>query len=250
MSNPSKGHGMDRVKRFQRHYFPEIFAENKSSQETAEENLRGFQRTELANFQMRSSSDSPPLSAIARPSAAGDDFPRPEEADSAQRYAQGYEEGQRAGIAEERGRLESIIKMLGLAMGEVEQLKADLTRAAERQTVHLALSVARKILNSEVQTRPEAVAHVIAGALAHCQEAEQLTVKVNPGDLHILSSLEFRAPEFNGIMENCNFEGDEQVQPGGCLIQSDLGEIDARIANQLQLIEEHFTTLLDETESS
>lgn len=246
MSDTPKGQGIERANNFQRHYFPEIFAENVPEEDKDRGPFTRFQRTEVVK-------DAVPAGTapIANDGFAAGDGPRAmENPDSAQHYAQGYDEGERAGVSAERGRLESIIKMLRLAMGEVERLKADLVRDAERQVVNLALAVTRKILNTEIQANPEAVAHVVRGALEHSVDAENLTVKVNPGDLHILKGLEFRSPELNGVLDKCNFESDDQVVAGGCVIQSELGEIDARISSQLRFIEERFMLLLDECESS
>ena len=250
MSDPPQKRAADRAKSFQRHYFPEIFSEldPKAEEDSAiQTSLKGFRRTTLA----------PSLSAAhSQPAAMPADGaalePRnPTETAAAggdQFFAQGYEEGRQAGIAAERGRLESIIKMLRLAMEEIEGLKADLLRAAERQALHLALAVARKVLQTEVQTNPEAVTHVVRSALEHVKEAQNLTIRVNPADLHILKNMQPRSPELNGILEKCNLESDGQLSPGGCLIQSDLGEIDARIATQLEFIEDRFMTLLKETD--
>lgn len=248
MSDTPKERGMGRVKDFQRHYFPEIFSEPdpvpESIDETEQEPLLGFRRTELVQRGAVSARVMPARETLSRVKDTPLDMDPP---DTAQHYAQGYDEGERAGIAAERGRLESIIKMLRLAMEEVEAVKADLNRAAERQALHLALAVARKVLQTEVQINPEAVARVVRGALEHSVEAENLTVKVNPGDLHILKNLEFRSPELSTVLEKCNFESDDQVSSGGCLIQSELGEIDARIATQLRFIEERFLAILEES---
>jgi len=247
LSDAPKGQGIQRANTFQRHYFPEIFSENVPEENKHQEPPASFQRTEVVKGVVPVGN--PPPVADSRASA-GNIPAGVGTADLRQHYTEGFEEGERAGIAAERGRLESILKMLRLAMGEVERLKADLVRASERQVVNLALSVARKILATEVQANPEAVAHVVRGALEHAVEAENLTVRVNPGDLHILKSLEFRSPELNGVLEKCNFESDEQIDAGGCVIQSELGEIDARITHQLRFIEERFMLLLDECEAS
>jgi flagellar assembly protein FliH len=41
-------------------------------------------------------------------------------------------------------------------------------------------------------------------------------------------------------VNNVTFEGEESIQSGGCIIETELGEIDARIEKQLEAVKESF----------
>ena len=45
-------------------------------------------------------------------------------------------------------------------------------------------------------------------------------------------------------IDNVTLEAAENIQNGGCIIETDLGEIDARIEKQLQAVEESFRTAI------
>jgi len=48
-----------------------------------------------------------------------------------------------------------------------------------------------------------------------------------------------------GNIDNLKLESEGSIQSGGCLVETDLGEIDARIEHQLQAVEESFRTALE-----
>jgi len=45
-------------------------------------------------------------------------------------------------------------------------------------------------------------------------------------------------------LENITIEEDSRVDPGGCVIETSFGDIDARIATQLSVIEEKIRELV------
>ncbi len=48
-------------------------------------------------------------------------------------------------------------------------------------------------------------------------------------------------------IDHVTLEAAENIQSGGCIIETDLGEIDARIEKQLQAVEESFRTAVEKT---
>jgi flagellar assembly protein FliH len=46
-------------------------------------------------------------------------------------------------------------------------------------------------------------------------------------------------------VNNVTFEAEDSVQSGGCVIETDLGEIDARIEKQIQAVEESFRRAME-----
>lgn len=103
--------------------------------------------------------------------------------------------------------------------------------------VVLATEIARKILRRELRLDPELVAELCAGALRQVALARAVTLRVNPGDLAAVSA---RSQALAAVLDDgasLKFVGDESVGRGGCVVESDMGRIDARLETQLAAIE-------------
>jgi flagellar assembly protein FliH len=67
---------------------------------------------------------------------------------------------------------------------------------------------------------------------------------MNPSDLQLISETKHQFSELIGNIDNVTLEAEENIQSGGCVIETNLGEIDARIEKQLQAVEESFRNAL------
>jgi type III secretion system HrpE/YscL family protein len=108
---------------------------------------------------------------------------------------------------------------------------------AEPELRALAVKIAGKLLGRELALRADAVTDVVAEALRLAGEPGALTVRVHPDDL---AAVERGRPR---LIERCragaliNFRSDSQVGRGGCVIETELGVVDARLSTQLDAIE-------------
>jgi flagellar assembly protein FliH len=50
-------------------------------------------------------------------------------------------------------------------------------------------------------------------------------------------------------VNNVTFKGEKAIQSGGCMIETELGEIDARIEKQLEAIKESFLNNMEKEKS-
>ncbi|MSP61899.1 MAG: hypothetical protein EXR72_16515 [Myxococcales bacterium] len=113
--------------------------------------------------------------------------------------------------------------------------RARATSAAELRV--LAVRIAEKILGRELALRPEAVIDVVAEALSSAGASQQVTIRCHPDDL---AALERGRPR---LLERCarahavHFRTDAQIGRGGCLVETELATIDARLTTQLDAVE-------------
>ena len=108
---------------------------------------------------------------------------------------------------------------------------------AEGELKTLAVKIAEKLLGRELQLRPEAVVDAVAEALRFAGDPRELLVRAHPDDL---AALERGKPRF---FERCRslhavtFRPDDRVARGGCVLETELGVVDARLSVQLDAIE-------------
>lgn len=108
---------------------------------------------------------------------------------------------------------------------------------AEAELRVLGVRIAEKILGRELQLDPAAVVDVTAAALRHAGEPRELVVRCAPEDLEALERGKPRLLERCRAARLVRFVADERVARGGCIVETELGVVDARLSTQLDSIE-------------
>jgi flagellar assembly protein FliH len=121
---------------------------------------------------------------------------------------------------------------------EVEQLKRSLYAQSEQELVKLAIEVAKKIVHREIRADRDIIQTLVRVALSHIGEKSAVTVLLNPVDYAYL--LEQRAELSQTEGRDISLLADKSIERGGCLIQTECGDIDARIEQKFQEVEHAF----------
>lgn len=156
-------------------------------------------------------------------------------------YSEGLEKGKKIGKESEKKIVISIVDELRGAVVELEEFKKGICKNAEKSAVKLAFLIAGKILCTEIEKNNNSVIKIIKEALKKIMDDENVRIKINPSDLSYIQSA--GSSQLNDILakSSVSFEGDSEISRGGCLVETDSGEIDARIESQLMVIEETFS---------
>lgn len=138
---------------------------------------------------------------------------------------QAYREGMEKALSEfEQNLLEAL------------EIRERVWRETERDLLRLAVRLAEKIIGHEIKTDKKTVTDIVAAALQNARQQEKLTVRVNPSDLGLI---EEEREKFlpSARAHFIDFVADPRVSSGGCLIESEVGTIDARLETQLRVLE-------------
>lgn len=119
---------------------------------------------------------------------------------------------------------------------DVREIRERVWRETEQDLLRLAIRLTEKILGREIKSDKTAVADIVATALQNARQQEKLTVRVNPSDLPTIED-EMKNFSRNGRTQYMDFIADPRVSEGGCLIESEVGTIDARLETQLRVLE-------------
>jgi flagellar assembly protein FliH len=132
--------------------------------------------------------------------------------------------------AVEEGRAEVAAVVATARARAVKQLEED-----RRSLTKLAVRIAEKLLNQELALQPERVVGIVEGCLRDAMSARRIEVRVNPADLAVV---EAALPRLGTLTEAGQLvvQSDAQIRRGGCVLASELGEIDGRLEAQLDAI--------------
>ncbi len=115
--------------------------------------------------------------------------------------------------------------------------RADILSDTEKEIIYLVLLITRKVIKVISENQRDVIISNVVEALRKVKAKGNITIKVNLADLKLATE---HKQDFIALMEGVktiNIVEDSSVDKGGCVIETDFGEIDARIASQLAEIE-------------
>jgi flagellar assembly protein FliH len=152
----------------------------------------------------------------------------------------GADEGQKAGLECASRKMEPLLSSLRDALMQLKDLRSATYLQTEKEIVELSLAIARKVIWREIKTDRKVVLDVVREALSRLENPGKINIKMNPADLQFIKETGYNLSDLIGNIENVSLEAEENIQSGGCIIETNSGEIDARIENQIQAVEESF----------
>ena len=162
-------------------------------------------------------------------------------------FGQGFTDGEKAGFEAAEKKLEPLLDGLQNVLLKLKHIRIETYHHIEKEVVELALAIARKVVCREIEMDREVVVCVARKALARIEDPGNIKIKMSPADLQFINETRYRLSDLIGSIENVSLEGEESIQSGGCIIETDLGEIDARIENQIQAVEETFRNAIEKS---
>ena len=126
----------------------------------------------------------------------------------------------------------------------LDQEKKRLRHEMNKLILPLALKAAKKIVAKELETKPETIVDIVLQALAPVLQNHRITIWVNKGDKEVLDTEKTRIKEKLEQIESLSIKERDDVAPGGCIIETESGIINASIENQWRAIEAAFDKYL------
>lgn len=118
----------------------------------------------------------------------------------------------------------------------VREVRDRVWRETEQDLLRLAVRLAEKIVGREIEKDSRTVVNIVATALQNARQQEKLTVRVNPTNLALVEK-EIENFASGGRTRFLDFIADPRVSVGGCLIESEVGTIDAQLETQFRILE-------------
>ncbi|KUK13722.1 MAG: Flagellar assembly protein FliH/Type III secretion system HrpE [bacterium 42_11] len=161
-------------------------------------------------------------------------------------YEKGFSEGYSAGLKEGKAQYEEQINLLKGVLEEIKKAKEKLIEEIEPEIVEIIKIVLRKIILKEAEIDRDLVLRVIKAAIKRLEERGRIVVRVNPDDLpKVVERREEFFKDIEGLKE-LEIVEDPRVDRGGCIVEGDLGVVDARIRAQIEEFERFLDRLLKE----
>lgn len=149
----------------------------------------------------------------------------------------GYEQGRAQGFDEGKAEADRLVERLHKMLDAVQEKRQEILDGTEQQIVDLVLLMTRKVVKIMSDNQKQVVMANVMQALKKVKGRGSVTLRVNLADVKLTTE---HAKDFIRSVENIqgiSVVEDSSVEKGGCIVETDFGAIDARIASQLGELE-------------
>ena len=151
-------------------------------------------------------------------------------------YLLGKDEGYSAALQKRNTEIDRGLLELNDVLQSVQNLKPELILNNESHILHLVYQIAEKLAYEHIEQKPEVVLEVIRRAIHTAQAEEEVTVLVAPEQAEFLETYKNSDNEKYEFLENIKLQASDQIQPGGCIVETNYGAIDARIGERFKKV--------------
>lgn len=135
-------------------------------------------------------------------------------------------------------RLQSLLPPLQSALEQLAEDREQLLLQWESAFIRLSLTLAERLLRRELAINPLPPRELIAETLQLAAGANSVTLKLNPADVEDITAHSDDWKQLLATPGGLKVVADRRVSRGGCLVETDAGEIDGRLETQLERITE------------
>lgn len=150
---------------------------------------------------------------------------------------QGFEEGKAQGLQQAELEAKSYLEQAKLALESGQREKERIIQDTEKDIILLSLDIAKKIINKEIELGYDVIEHIAKEAIKKATHRERVIIRVNAQDLDSIEKERMGLRE-KSASQDLIILADPTVEPGGCVLETDLGTVDARIDTQFKQIKE------------
>jgi type III secretion protein L len=145
-------------------------------------------------------------------------------------FDEGFQEG-----------LVSLNKHLLLLDQELKQIREDI----QKRILPLAITAARKIMGEELKLNPDRIVDIVMNSLKPVTQHRKVLIYANRADLEELEKSKSKLKKMFEQLENLSIQERDDVEPGGCIIETEAGIINAQLENQWRSLEIAFESFMN-----
>ena len=156
-------------------------------------------------------------------------------------HQDGFEQGKNEATQE----LASLIQDFKQAINSIETEKKKIFNNAQPGIVDLGFAIAEKIIQKELNQDSHIFQNILHEAITRVTEKDKVIVKINTDDYEAAQNYKTSFKKELSEFKHIDFTIDAEVERGGCIIETNMGFIDASIPTKFSMIQKAFEKLED-----
>jgi type III secretion protein L len=119
----------------------------------------------------------------------------------------------------------------------------------EKLLIPITLKAAKKIVGREIEVNDDIVVDIVSNALKPVATHKKIVVYVNKKDFQILDKNKPKLKSLFETLETFTLRVRDDITPGSCVIETEVGIINAQLENQWRTLEKAFNNLVQSKET-
>lgn len=149
----------------------------------------------------------------------------------------GYQSGWNKVMQETQQQIEQASQQSKDLLEEANRERLRILGSCESIMVRLSMDIAQKIVEKEITLNPDIIIKLVKNIREFMKSAEAVKVLVSPEDFETLVA-EFAESDFTpGDNSQLHIMADKSISRGGCMVETDLGSVDARLETRVSTLE-------------
>ena len=161
-----------------------------------------------------------------------------EEKAYAEAYNLGMKEGQDKGFNDMVSEIKTHVEQLRQIADSIVDQKKAIVIGNEKHLIETLFHIAKAIALDEIKANPEGILKVVTKALENAQSEEEIILRVNSSDGTFLEKVKSAAGSPFDKMPRLKIESTETVTPGGVIVETNYGVVDATIETRVKKVYE------------
>lgn len=151
-------------------------------------------------------------------------------------YEEGFSDGKKDGQAEVQVKSQPLLDSFQKLILEFENLRESLFKANEEFLIHMVYRLTKAVILKEVKEDKEYLKRLIANILERMGIRENVHIYVGSAEFSTAQALKGDLAQILGELKNITIDVDNEIQTGGCRVETDFSEVDARLEVQIENI--------------
>ncbi|MBS0655585.1 MAG: HrpE/YscL family type III secretion apparatus protein [Verrucomicrobia bacterium] len=128
-------------------------------------------------------------------------------------------------------------------LAKMEEEIAKIREEMQKMVIPIALKAAKRIVSSELALSPQAILDIVASALKSVAQHKRIVIYVSRQDLETLEHGKGKIKDIFESLESLSIRDRDDIEQGGCIIETEGGIINARLQDRWRNLEAAFESL-------
>lgn len=130
----------------------------------------------------------------------------------------------------------------------IKKLEEEISKVRDelqKLIIPIALKVAKKIVSAELSINPESIVDIVTNTLKAVAQHKKIILYLNKQDLETIDANKNKIREIFESLESLSLRDRDDIEPGGCIVETEGGIINARIEDRWRSIESAMEALAE-----
>ncbi|MBX3039498.1 MAG: flagellar assembly protein [Bdellovibrionaceae bacterium] len=151
-------------------------------------------------------------------------------------YQLGLDDGRKKAFDENSLMIEKKMGELDDLLKRIATMKEQILSQNETHMVKLLFHMAARVAMKELSQDEKSIVDVIRSAVSLAQEEEDVRIQLSPDQIDFIETLKKQTGREIEFLKKIRFEPNPEIQPGGCVVETNYGEIDSRVETRIAQI--------------